>query len=650
MPKTGVRANALVNFKGDPYLTRPDLEEIIGGDVEGLIDDETGNLKSDLNPIHITSMERATPSDKDAADKKDQDFNNVKFIGNCKVQYGDDGTITIRIGDNLNSSLYNTKDGISNATVTGAKSGDASATPSADYAGADGSTAFQVFQAGDKITASTGSSAATAGGATDGTNGTTTHFNDNENGKFKVYIKKGDTTETYVVGAITGNGTYYGKLNGEGNNVTGIACTVTNFGAEAMSAKGATGYMANVNFTLTPSNIYSDSTTFQVVKIEMCEGDSAVATWNATNVNGTYMYIKETTKPGTPTSADYTINNPTYKWISGVKYIVDTTTFTATAEGMKNIGYPAYVNTKANVSPNSGNAWFTAVNDSSTGSFTTWTTAQDGTMSYSKSGIAINKGTYSNPQVVIKGQNINGAGSTATSAKTNNALLVCDSNGYVTSGHGSITLNTTRYKIPDEYDTVLWDWETYINEENSIARSYFGSNNTVIGTASSGDLGHLQIYDGFIQYPDTNFSSYNGGGNPDYSNLANLGQSYDNDPDKCNFNRYFCTRLGKSGVVASGTLTLTTSTDPRTALTNGYLAIYVTGKESDVVDVNANLQSNVLRINDGIATAYGWSNGATTCPINFEFSQESDYGDGGVYVLIVMKYGCTVKIGNVTLA
>jgi len=211
-------------------------------------------------------------------------------------------------------------------------------------------------------------------------------------------------------------------------------------------------------------------------------------------------------------------------------------------------------------------------------------------------------------------------------------------------------LNTTRYKIPDEYDTVLWDWETYINEENSIARSYFGSNNTVIGTASSGDLGHLQIYDGFIQYPDTNFSSYNGGGNPDYSNLANLGQSYDNDPDKCNFNRYFCTRLGKSGVVASGTLTLTTSTDPRTALTNGYLAIYVTGKESDVVDVNANLQSNVLRINDGIATAYGWSNGATTCPINFEFSQESDYGDGGVYVLIVMKYGCTVKIGNVTLA
>ena len=105
-----VRATGLKNFKGDAYITKPELDDAIkaatGGE-SGLIEKNTGNLRHDLNPIHITSMERPNPSDgtQEGADKKDQDFSNIKFIGNCKVIYGDSGQITIRIGDNLNSSL-----------------------------------------------------------------------------------------------------------------------------------------------------------------------------------------------------------------------------------------------------------------------------------------------------------------------------------------------------------------------------------------------------------------------------------------------------------------------------------------------------------------------------------------------------------------
>ena len=222
-----VRATGLKNFKGDAYITKPELDDAIQaatGGATGLIDKKTGNLRHDLNPIHITSMERPNPSDgtQEGADKKDQDFSNIKFIGNCKVIYGDNGQITIRIGDNLNSSLYNGKDGISTTTVTSEKSGDSAGVPSAGYSGvsaANGSASFQIFKGTAKITANSGTAQTTVAGATDGTNGNEVHFDDNANGKFKVYISKNGSEEVYVVGPITANGNYYGKL-GERNYET----------------------------------------------------------------------------------------------------------------------------------------------------------------------------------------------------------------------------------------------------------------------------------------------------------------------------------------------------------------------------------------------------------------------------------------------
>ena len=603
----GVRATQLHNFKGDPYLTKPDLEEIIGGTVENLIDENTNNLNHTLNPIHITSMERPNISTKttnfaEYDDKRDQDFNNIKFIGNCDVKYGDDGKITIRIGDNVNSSLYNGTDGISNATVTGNKSGDTAGVPSAGFSsvsGANGSTSFQIFQAGDTITATTGTTAATADGLTDGTNGTTTHFDDNQNGKFKVYINKNGNEEVYIVGPITGNNTYYGKLNGEGNNVTGIACTVTNFGTEAKAAKGATGYMGNVNFTLTPADIYGEtSTAFQVVKIEMCEGDTVAATWTAdSTMNGTYMYIYETDLPGTPTGADYTLSATTKKE-SGVTFLTTASTITATATGMKNIGYPAATTNKANVSPNSGNAWFTELYDTATADFTTWTTVKDTTMSYSKSDIPLLAGTFENPQVVIYGINYEGNGSTATSAKTNNKMWV----------YGT---------VPSDSNITDNRWLEDFSAKSDYANVDLTSDTTA-----------LQVYQGYLKYPKTNYSAYNviaGATNPNYST--------------CTGDRYYYMKFSKPGSMPTASIDIVSKASIASDISSGNL----------VVEVAKTVGGTWYNVCFGQTPTIGTADSTfgTSSKLKFEFT------DGAaadvLYVRITMKASCTSELRKVLL-
>ena len=597
-----VRATRLKNFKGDDYITRPDLEEIIGGDIGGLIDSNTGNLKADLNPIHITSMERPNESGKDDDDKKDQDFSNIKFIGNCKVTYGDDGKITIRIGDNLNSSLYNGTDGISTTTVTSTKTGDSAGVPSADYNGvsaANGSTSFQIFKGSAKITANSGTTQTTEAGATDGTNGNEVHFDDNANGKFKVYINKNGSEEVYVVGPITANGTYYGKLNGEGNNVTGIACAVAQFGTEPKSDKGATGYSGCVNFTITPSSIYADSTAFQLTKIEMYEGTSKVATWTNSSTNGTYFYLKETDVPGTPSGADYTLTAAT-KSESGVTFLTTSATITATATGMKNIGYPAATGNKAHVEPNSGNAWFGALNDTATANFTTWTTVQDTTMSYSKSGIALKAGTFENPQVVINGINYNGSGSTFTSNKSNNKMWVY---GAVATG-SNITDNR---------------WKSDFSEKVNYANVDLTSDTTA-----------LQVYQGLLQYPSTNYSAYNaiveGVTNPDYSG--------------CTGDRYYYMKFKKLGSMPSGQIDVTSVASISSDVSSGKLVFEVAKSASGTwYNICFHGPNNAIGTSD--------SSVGTSSQLKYTFSDgaATDY----IWVRITMKAGCTSKLSKVLL-
>lgn len=595
-----VRANRLVDFRGNPYVTKPELEEAVrqatGGE-SGLIDSETGNLRSDLNPIFVASMKNETGED---------DVRKIKFIGNCNVQYGENGQIVIRIGDNLNCSLFNTTDGISTATVSASKSGDIAGYVSADYSNvspANGSTSYAIFhESTDKISATAGSTASTESGPTSG-NGNEVHFEDNANGKFKVYIKNGNDAEAsvYVVGPITANGTYYGKLNGEGDNVTGIKCTIANFGAEPKSATGATGYSGNVAFEIIPASIYSNSTAFSLVKIEMVEGSSVAATWtNSGATSGTFFYLKESTTPGAPTSADYSISG-TAKWISGVKYFTTASTVTATAEGITNIGYPAYTTNKVNVVP-SGGTWFDGYNATDTSALSNWTTAKDAsTGTFTGTAKALKIGKWDNPQVSVKGTNSLGSGTAATSAKTNNALYVCDANGYTASAHGSFS-ETGRL--------------------NSSFAASFDSEASLVGSGNT----DLQIFNGYVQYPSINYTSYNKDGstvvNPDYSGATGT--------------RYYYCKLNKGGTIASGTITLATIANPSSAFLN----------EKFKIEFSKNGTDSWFDLKD-YSTTFAWG---TSSKIGFEITQAILYPTDVVYVRISMTADAGVVLGNITLA
>lgn len=332
----------------------------------------------------------------------------------------------------------------------------------------------------------------------------------------------------------------------------------------------------------------------------MLEGSSVAATWNNASTSGVYFYLKETDKPATPASADYTITAST-KQESGVTYLTTSSTVKPSATGMANIGYPAYVSNKAYCAPNAGNAWFNAFNDSATSGFTTWTTAKDTTMSWTYSSVAsLKDGTFSNPQVVVNGVNYNGNGSTVTSAKTDNALWVHAGN---TSG-SNITDNRWKSDFSAKQDYAAIDLTT--------------------------DTTALQVYQGLLQYPSTNYSSYNKASatNPNYST--------------CDGDRYYYMKFSKSGSMPNGQMNVTAQSNISSLLANGTIQFQIAKDASmsklyNIVFSYAG-QNNI----GGSNSTYG-----STCALKYTF------GDGAandyIWLKITMKKGCTAQIKYVLL-
>ena len=286
-----VRATGLKNFKGDAYITKPELDDAIkaatGGDA-GLIDKKTGNLRHDLNPIHITSIDNPTPSNatQGDADTKDQDFDNIQFIGNCKVFYRNGGKIVIRIGDNLNSSTFNTKDGQTNGTASMARSNDGS---TVRVNGAASATA-------NVIRKDVGTNNATI------TTAEKIHFDDNASTVLKLTVKSasGATTNEYSFGPITGNG-YYVAGAGVSQSAPSAAVylRITGFKEEAKTAEGATGYEGKPTFTVKLDSLELADGTVQV-RVDSVSGTEGAANYPA--ADGEFQtvcyYINDTnTKP-----------------------------------------------------------------------------------------------------------------------------------------------------------------------------------------------------------------------------------------------------------------------------------------------------------------------------------------------------------------
>ena len=335
-------------------------------------------MKAELNPVQITNSNGSVAT---------FDYSKLKVIGDCALIEGADGTITLRIGPAVNSSLLNAKDGISDATCkTNDVSGAETATISASFASeTHGSTTSVMKEAADYVNVQFGTTVTTATAA-----GHAVHFEDNQNGKFVIYIADGKNAANdavaYETDIISASGTYKAASDS-------IECAISNWKEEPKTSSGANGYCANVNFKFYPSKLFSASTDFKVVKIEQVEGTSVVASWTTGSSVHFYMKQDTTVTPSTPTAASYTLTTST-KEISGVTYLTTSTKVNPTATGMANIAYPAYVSNKANVSPNSGNAWFSAYNETGTSVFTTWTDAKDATMNLTATAKTINKGAY----------------------------------------------------------------------------------------------------------------------------------------------------------------------------------------------------------------------------------------------------------------
>ena len=306
-----VRATGLKNFKGDAYITKPELDDAIkaatGGDA-GLIDKKTGNLRHDLNPIHITSIDNPTPSNatQGGADTKDQDFDNIQFIGNCKVFYRNGGKIVIRIGDNLNSSTFNTKDGQTNGTASMARSNDGS---TVRVNGAASATA-------NVIRKDVGTNNATI------TTAEKIHFDDNASTVLKLTVKSasGATTNEYSFGPITGNGYYVaGAGVSQSAPSDAVYLHITGFKEEAKTAEGATGYEGKPTFTVKLDSLELADGTVQV-RVDSVSGTEGAANYPvAAGAFQTVCYYINDTKTK-PTAKDAKLVLPEVNPTTTVKY------------------------------------------------------------------------------------------------------------------------------------------------------------------------------------------------------------------------------------------------------------------------------------------------------------------------------------------
>ena len=585
------RMNVAKTFKGDKYATEKFVDNKIGPlpeGVESVIDSQTNNLNVKLNPIAVASMQNATGS---------TDFSKLKIIGDCSVNYGVDGTITLRIGPALNCSLFNGTDGISSAVVSYSATGTETATVSSDYSDITniGSRTIVVKGESDTLKANAGTTQTTESVA-----GNSVHFEDSENGSFKVYIGtgKGATTETaYTVGPITGNGNYYesGKTSADGS----ILCSITNFKDEPKLSSGANGKCANVNFTFTPNKLFTETTDFRIIKIEQLEGENVVATW--TNSTATvYMFMIETNTPSVPASASYTITKNT-KVISGITYLTTSSTVTPSATGLANIGYPGCVSNKLNCSPNGG-TWFSSFNETETSRFQTWTDVKDATMNWTGSAKNILVGSYTSPKISVYAINMHGNGQSVVS-DSNGAIYVCDTNGYTSNKHGTYADNN---RLQSDYSTA------------------FAS----IDLSSEGNT-DLQTFNGYIQYPTEDYSSYN----------QNEGIAINPNYSSCSGTRYAYLKLLKTGTIMGGTVTIVTESNPQTELTNGSLKIELANSASGTwMDLISEI---------GTTFSYG-----TTSVIGFSIPQAANYGSGFLLCRISMtkpSSGTGVRIGNVTI-
>lgn len=532
----------------------------------------------------------------------------INFTGIGNVTSDADGNITVRLGENLNCSTWNTTDGISKATVTGSYSSTgatANVTPSSTFSDTSAAS-VRACRAGDtptySISATSGSTATSASGANTN-NGNEVHFDDNTSCYFKVKIVEGKNTDAteYLVGPIAANNTYYGYI--DSTEYKGIKCVISNFGEEPKKANGATGYSGNVSFTILPETLYADkSTDFQLTGIDLVKGTgdtkTIVGTWPATSTNAKHFFLSAKDDNGdavtygtgmlssTATNpAAYTLTKGTAVTYHGVTYYKAADSKVSATCAAKNIGFPASVSSKSTMTA-TGGTWFSSVTDTATSKFTPWTDAKDTEMKYTSTAATLNIGDWTGIGINLKGVNYIGTQNTALAIPVSEKLLICDANGYITNDHGPFTMSTA-----------------------------------ALGATE------LMVFDGCLVYPSRDFSSYTG--NSGYAVPAAA-------------DRHYTKEFSLVGTKTGGTITIAhkSASGVKDALADGTMKVQVRTKGGEWRDASEK----------GIGQSTSTYE-STSTKLDFVFAFDTDYPNAstGTAVRITMS-SAVADIKSITLA
>ncbi|MBO5141446.1 MAG: hypothetical protein J6C46_00325 [Clostridia bacterium] len=418
----------------------------------------------------------------------------INFAGTVELTRNEDGSVKVQIGENQNSSSWNTADGIAPATVANIATN--------NYIIPDATGA--AFKIGNwtpgqqyKCTKSNSISFKSAGNV---------HF-DIGNNEWKVVVfdadgttKLVDTTITTVV-AGDSTGTVTGWTDGTPTGTGASNVTYSLAGkANEKNYPSAVGGMATPTFTFNLANILPNGGRFKV-SIVGCGG--SFTSPDMFYINGETPAIA---------SVDLTLANAVEKQVSGVKYVAATSTVTYTTGDITNLNNQAGVTNKLTVT----GTGVSVVKDITSANLTGYTNAWNNVPTFTATRAL--SGSYKGTSVTV---NVTPENAFAKGTQVSKTLANVNVNTYAetASTDASETFLTEGKRLKSDL-TSAWD-----------------SSATLVGGTD------LQVIPGEgLVYPTTNYSAIaTPAGNPNYSGMT--GTKY--------FYRKF---IAGSGTVFGGTI------------------------------------------------------------------------------------------------
>ena len=262
------------NFKGENLISKEEIG-LASGDVLVV----SGQVASGFLPEFTGYADPVSGTSK-VYTKAPFTGPNINFIGDCTMIVEKDGSITIRIGDNLNSSNFGTKDGVTSGVDT--------------VSVTSPSTTANAYLSGTSVVAISGGNYSID---TKSAN-SVIHFDSQTVAGFKVVVNDAGTNKTYFFGPIdmttgvsSGKKTFTAKLTDASGAVqSGVTLEISDWGPEPTA--GATGWKGNIKFTIPAASIAGgDASYVSVVSVEYIY-DSTDTTSKTTSVtaSGTKCY------------------------------------------------------------------------------------------------------------------------------------------------------------------------------------------------------------------------------------------------------------------------------------------------------------------------------------------------------------------------